>query len=88
MSRVQQIYQAILEADQAGAEEYPTAPAQIPPAVIRLANEIGGDDMLAEAALDFVIEKKREATIAKIIALRGVEWYQAQMAQMERQSGG
>jgi len=56
--------------------------------VIRLANEIGGDDMLAEAALDFVIEKKREATIAKIIALRGVEWYQAQMAQMERQSGG
>lgn len=61
-------------------------PTKIPAAVVRLANEIGSDDMLAEAAVDFVIAKKREATIAKIIALRGVEWYQQQVAALEKQS--
>lgn len=86
MSRVQQIYQAILQADQVGAvDDLPMQERPLSLALRKLAAELDGDEVLAEAVLAWVKEKKRELTLQKLVALRGQEWVNQQIAAMESQ---
>lgn len=79
-NRVRELYQAIL-AEEAElthqVENPPSARLQV------LINEIGGDDVLTEAALAWVRNKKREMVIAKLVALRGEDWVREHIQVME-----
>lgn len=53
-------------------------------ALRKLAAELDGDEVLAEAALSWVRDKKREIALAKLVALRGQEWVNQQIAAMQK----
>ena len=57
------------------------------PSVVQMINhEIGHDQVLGEAVLEFVRKKKREMAIAKIVALRGQEFADAALAKLNEEN--
>ena len=55
----------------------------LPPVVQMINHEIGRDQVLGEAVLEFVREKKRAMAIAKVVALRGQAFADAALQKLE-----
>ena len=59
---------------------------QLLPQVVKLAQEIGTDEVLAEAALAWIREKKQQITIAKLVALRGQAYVDALIEKLNEET--
>ena len=59
---------------------------QLLPQVVKLAQEIGTDEVLAEAALAWIREKKQQITIAKLVALRGQGYVDALIEKLNEET--
>lgn len=89
MTSLRELAAEIDQADQAEAANL-WSQATIPPVVMRLVGEIGDDAVLAEAALRWVRDKKREVTAAMLHVLYTPEQLEAmsQQLQTDNQAGG
>ena len=63
------------------------SPVRIPSQVLALVQEIGSDALLADAALQWVRQKKQEVTLATLVALRGSEWVERETERIRSEQG-
>ena len=84
------IHEALAKIEDDQGEWMPTVPgaepANLPPAMVKLAQEIGTDEVLAEAALAWVRSKKQDVTKAKLVALYGQDAVQSMTEKLEGES--